>query len=85
MVSMKISAGFRIKCCKKEIAFFLVAGSALMVIARLRKLRRKSPGRFRKDQPDSGNAANEQPAAQPQTQDTAERAAVQGSGRRVWA
>ena len=86
MVSMKISAGFQDQMLQAgRLLCFLVAGSALMVNAPAAEIAAQKPGTVPQGSAQTAETpANQQPAAQPQTQDTAERAAVAGFRSARW-
>ena len=84
MVSMNISGGFQDHLLQavRSLCIFM-AGFALMVIAPVAEVAAQKPGTV--PQPSAAETpANQQPTAQPQTQDTAERAAVTGFRSARW-
>jgi hypothetical protein len=86
MVSMNITGGFQDHLLQavRSLCIFM-AGFALMVIAPVAEVAAQKPGTV--PQPSAQTAetpANQQPTAQPQTQDTAERAAVTGFRSARW-
>src|SRR5215212_3471688 len=86
MVSMNRAAHVqgRLMRTKKFFCVF-IAGSALMVIAPAAEIAAQKPGTVPQGSAQTAETpANQQPAAQPQTQDTAERAAVAGFRSARW-
>ena len=84
MVSMNISGGFQDHLLQAvRLLCIFMAGFALMVIAPVAEVAAQKPGTV--PQPSAPETpANQQPTAQPQTQDTAERAAVTGFRSARW-
>ena len=86
MVSMNISGGFQDHLLQAvRLLCILMAGFALMVIAPVAEVAAQKPGTVpQRSAQTAETPANQQPTAQPQTQDTAERAAVTGFRSARW-
>jgi hypothetical protein len=86
MVSINIHTGFQDSLMQAiRLLCFLMAGSALMVIVPAPEVAAQKPGTVpQRSAQTAETPANPQPAAQPQTQDAAERAAVTGFRSARW-
>src|SRR3954468_4565990 len=82
MVLMNIAAHVQGRSMRTKFFCVFIAGFALMLIAPAAEVAAQKPGTV--PQPSAETPANQQPTAQPQTQDTAERAAVTGFRSARW-